>query len=76
MIGFLVALIVKSRWAVCLAGAIPWFGLLAALVITVYFLPNNEADASMWLIAQLFGGTVAAAIGIVSFKLSQHLLRR
>jgi hypothetical protein len=51
MIGFLVALIVKSRWAVYLAGVIPWFGLLAALVITVYFFPNNDADASMWLIA-------------------------
>ena len=76
LIGFLVALIVQTWWAIYLAAALPWFGMLAALLVTVYFLPNEDADASMWLIAQLTGGTVAALVGIFSFKLSEYLLRR
>ena len=76
LIGFFVALIVKTWWAVYLAAAIPWFGLLGALVFTVYVLADDNPDASMWLIAQFVGGTVAALVGIVSFKLTKHLLRR
>ena len=76
LIGFLVALAVKTRWAIYLAAAIPWFGLLGALLFTVYFLADDNPDASMWMIAQFVGGTVAALVGVVSFKLTQHLLRR
>ena len=76
LIGFFVALIVKTWWAVYLAAAIPWCGLLGALLFTVYFLAADDPDASMWLIAQLTGGTVAALVGVLSFKLSDYLLRR
>jgi hypothetical protein len=76
LIGFLVAVVVKTWWAVYLAAAIPWFGLLGALLFTVYFVAADDPDASMWLIAQFVGGTVAALVGIVSFKLTKHLLRR
>ena len=76
LIGFFVALVVRTWWAVYLAAAIPWFGLLGALLFTVYVLAADDPDASMWLIAQLVGGTVAALVGILSFKLAKHLLRR
>lgn len=76
LIGYLTAMLLKNNWAIYVAGAVPWFALLAALVYTEYFTPYEGGGASMWLIAQFFGGTVAAVVGIVSFKLTQCLLRR
>ena len=57
----------KSPWAIYLAGALPWFGLLAALLYTEYFRPYQGGGASMWPIAQLFGGFVAAGTGVLAF---------
>jgi hypothetical protein len=48
----------SPRWLSLLAsGAVPWFTLLGALLVS---------DASMWEVAQLFGGTAAAIVGLVS----------
>ena len=49
------------------AGAIPWLGLLAVLLFMEYAMPYQGGDASMWPIAQLFGGTVAAVMGVLSY---------
>lgn len=66
VIGTVCGLAVRSRWAVFLGAAIPWFGLLAVLLYHEYFVPYSGGGASMWPLAQLFGGTVAAVIGTLS----------
>ena len=57
--------LVRGRRAVILGGAVPWFGLLACLLYSEYFVPYKYkgGGASMWPIAQLFGGSVMAAVG-------------
>lgn len=72
--GFLTAHYIKKDWAIYIAGAVPWFGLLAAILYTEYTTPYQGGGASMWPVAQFFGGTVAAAIGIISFRLSRNFL--
>ena len=67
---------VRKKWAIYIAGAVPWFGLLAALLYTEYFTPYRGGGASMWPIAQFFGGTVAAAIGVLTFEIAKKLLAR
>ena len=74
--GLLTALFVKKTWAIYVAGAVPWFGLLAALLYTEYFVPYQGGGASMWPIAQLFGGAVAAAVGIMTFLAINKLMGR
>lgn len=71
LIGATVALFSRHSWSIYLAGAIPWSILLVALVYTVYFVPSDAPDASMWIIAQLIGGTVAAAFGVFAFKMTR-----
>ena len=73
-IGFLTAIFLKKSWAVYAAGAIPWFILLTAILFTEYLMPYQGGGASMWPIAQLIGGTVAAVIGVVSFKITRNYL--
>ncbi|MEM7467725.1 MAG: hypothetical protein AAF387_12695 [Pseudomonadota bacterium] len=71
--GFLTATFLNKSWAIYVAGAVPWFGLLAALLYTEYLTPYKGGGASMWPIAQFFGGTVAAVVGVVSYKLTTFL---
>ena len=75
LIGFLTAMFLKKDWAIYVAGALPWFALLAALLYTEYFTPYEGGGASMWPIAQFFGGTVAAVGGVFSYKLTMHLFK-
>ena len=63
IVGCLCAYISNRLWGRIAAAGIPWFGLLAAILYTEYFIPRTNVDASMWPIAQLFGGTLAAAVG-------------
>ena len=74
--GFLTAILVNKTWAIYMAGAIPWFGLLAAILYTEYTTPYQGGGASMWPIAQLFGGAIAAAIGVTAFMLTKDYLNR
>ena len=71
IVGFLCAQFINKNWAIYIAGAIPWFGLLIALLYTEYYMPYQGGGASMWPIAQLFGGTIAAITGIVFYKLTK-----
>lgn len=72
--GFLTAHYIKKDWAIYFSGAVPWFGLLAAILYTEYTTPYQGGGASMWPVAQFFGGTAAAAIGVISFRISRRLL--
>ena len=76
LVGVITALLLNKPWAIYVAGAVPWFSLLAALIYTEYFTPYKGGGASMWPIAQLFGGAVAAAIGVTAFTLTNYLLKR
>jgi hypothetical protein len=60
LIGILTAVIIRKKWGIILAAAIPWLGLFASLY-------NND---SMWVIAQFFGGTVAAVVGAITFTIT------
>jgi len=74
IIGLIVGYFSKGRFGSMLAGAIPWFGLLAFLLYHEYvILPNqgHPGGASMWPIAQLFAGTIAALSGIGACYLSR-----
>lgn len=73
LVGYLTAIMIRKNWAIWVAGAVPWLALLGALIYTEYFTSFAGGGASMWLIAQLFGGTVAAAIGVASYKLTRYL---
>ena len=72
--GALSAILIKKSWAIYVAGAVPWFGLLLALLYSVYLTPYTGGGASMWPIAQLFGGSIAAFSGVVGFKMTRSRL--
>jgi len=40
---------------------------LASLLYQEYFAPHQGGGASMWPIAQLFGGTLAASLGVAAY---------
>ena len=76
IVGLICAYFIKGKLGVILAGAIPWFGLLACIIYSEYFVPHTYkgGGASMWPIAQLFGGTIAAATSIAAYNLSKDQL--
>ena len=53
----------RLSMAVVTGAVIPWLGLLGYLLYNEYYVPYQGGGASMWLIAQLVGGTAAAVIG-------------
>jgi VanZ family protein len=59
------------RAAAWIAGAAAWLLMLAYLLFNEYVLPYRGGGASMWPIAQLFGGTVAGVVAAVSCALAQ-----
>ena len=76
LIGFLSAMLIKKNWSIYVAGAVPWFVLLAALIYTEYFSGWDKGGLGAWVLAQFLGGTIAAVIGVVSCKLTRNLLRK
>jgi hypothetical protein len=62
VVGLVSAVLLKSRYATPIAAAVAWFSMLAYLLFNEYVLPYRGGGASMWPIAQLFAGTVAAVI--------------
>lgn len=57
---------VAGRRAIVLGAAVPWLGMLAWLLYQEYFVPSPGGGASMWPVAQLVGGTAAAAVGMLA----------
>lgn len=74
--GLFCAYKIQSKHAKLIAGAVPWTVLLIALLFSVYYLPYEEVDASMWPIAQLFAGTIMAVVGVYSFKFASNYIDR
>jgi VanZ family protein len=63
------------RAATWIAGAVAWLLMLAYLLVNEYVLPYRGGGASMWPIAQLFGGSVAAVVAALSCSLAQERRR-
>ncbi len=57
---------------VFLAGAIPWFSVLTWLFYEAYLTPYQDGGASMWPIAKLIMGTVAAISGVFAYLFSKR----
>jgi hypothetical protein len=74
--GVLCAFQFNNKYSGFLSGAIPWLALLAAILYSEYGLPYQGGGASLWPIAQLFGGTVAAAVGYFSYQFSSRYANR
>lgn len=74
--GFLCACFHSGKFGLFLAGAVPWFGLLAWQLYLEYFAPYQGGGASMWLVAQIFAGTMAAATGIAAYSAGKAVLKR
>jgi hypothetical protein len=71
-VGFLAAALLRgSRAAAWIAGAVAWLLMLACLLINEYVLPYRGGGASMWPIAQLFAGTIAAAVAALTCSFAQ-----
>lgn len=73
LVGLLCALYLKSNWAIYIAGSIPPSVFTLILLYSVYFDPYPGSDATMWPIALIFGGGVAATCSILTFKLILYL---
>ncbi len=74
--GIFCAYTLKHRYAIFIAGFVPWLALLLCLLLTVYILPNENHDASMWLVVQLFAGTIMASLGIAAYQLCIRYLQK
>jgi hypothetical protein len=61
--GVLSALLIKSRLAIIVGAAIPWLGVFAWIMYNEYFVPYQGGGASMWPIALIIAGSVAAGVG-------------
>lgn len=73
--GIVSALLVSGRKAVLLGAALPWLGVLAWLLYNEYFVPYQGGGASMWPIALIFAGSIAAAVGAAAAALTGRVRR-
>jgi hypothetical protein len=64
----------NGRWGLFCSGAVPWCGVLAWLLYLEQQ-PYRGGGASIWPIAQLFAGTVAAVVGIAAYLAVHKLFR-
>ncbi|MFK7794551.1 MAG: hypothetical protein AB8B89_04310 [Gammaproteobacteria bacterium] len=74
--GVITAFLLKKSWAIYVAGVIPWLGVLCAILYTEYFMPYEGGGASMWPIAQFFGGGVAAIVGIAGYLITGSIIKK
>ena len=61
--GVLSASLFSGIKAILIGGAVPWFGFLAWLLYSEYFVPYQGGGASMWPVALIFAGSIAAVVG-------------
>lgn len=59
------------RHSAAIAGAVAWLALLVVLLVNEYVMPYSGGGASMWPIAQLFGGTIAAAVAAATCAIAR-----
>lgn len=63
LIGAASGWLLSGRRAILVGAAVPWLALLGWLLYQEYFVPYEGGGASMWPVALLIAGTVAALIG-------------
>ena len=66
LVGGICGFAIRGRRGLIAGGSVPWVGLLALLLYNEYFVPYQGGGASMWPIAQLVGGSVAAVVGVAT----------
>jgi hypothetical protein len=71
--GAMVGAVFDGRKAIFICALIPWFGMLAWLLYHEFSVRYRGGGASMWPVAQLFGGTIAAFIGAVAAAVVRQL---
>jgi len=70
--GYLCSRLLTGTIAWIASALLPWLGLLAWLLYHEYFVPYQGGGASMWPIAQLFAGTVAACVGLAAYAIFRN----
>jgi hypothetical protein len=70
--GFLCSRLLTGSIAWVASALLPWLGMLAWLLYQEYFVPYQGGGASMWPIAQLFAGTVAAGVGLTAYAIFRN----
>ena len=76
VIGCAAGMFLRGRTAILVGATVSWCGLLAVLLWFEYVQPPQTGGASMWPIAQLVGGTVAASVGGFCAQGASHLRSR
>ena len=76
LVGAFSGCVFRDKKSYFVAGALPWFGLLAILLYDIYWRHSGHAQAaSMWPIAQVLGGTLAAVTGVVACAFVKLVLK-
>ena len=76
LVGVLSGCFFMGKKSYFVAGALPWFGFLAVLMYDIYWRHSGHAQAgSMWPIAQMIGGTLAAVTGVVACAVCRGALK-
>ena len=76
LVGAFSGCLFRDKKSYFVAGALPWFGLLVILLYDIYWRHSGHAQAaSMWPIAQVLGGTLAAVTGIIACAFVKLVLK-
>ena len=76
LVGALSGYFLQGKKSYFVAGALPWFGLLAVLMFDIYWRNyGNWQAGSMWPIAQMVAGTLAAVTGVVACAFGRLVLK-
>jgi hypothetical protein len=76
-IGAACGLMLRGKRAILLGALLPWLTLLAVLLAFEYLGPHEPGGgASMWPVAQLVAGTVAAVVGLLAALVGRRINRR
>ena len=76
LVGAFSGCLFRDKKSYFVAGALPWFGLFALLLYDIYWRHSGHAQAaSMWPIAQILGGTLAAVTGVVACAFVKLVLK-
>ncbi len=76
LIGALSAVLLSGRTAAWVSGGLPWLAFLTWVLYQEYAVPPPEyGGASMWPVAVLWAGTIAAAVGWGTYRLVRSVAR-
>ena len=76
LVGAFSGCLFRAKKSYFVAGALPWFELLAVLLYDIYWRHSGHAQAaSMWPIAQILGGTLVAVTGVFACAFVKLVLK-